>query len=540
MSQALTYSNAIQRPGNLRQVVETSGFVASEEITGGMLHQAFGWDEPYLINTHFAQIFAASQKYHGKPLLGMTEAKGKSMEIPSHAFRFTLSGGTFQKARVTAVVCTDPKPGLHNTEFQVVFDKPWFNISDVIQPADNKYRVRVMHNPLYGNKAYKAVAPNQYEYTLRLITETAYSYLKPEYIEEQAEWNQVSSAVANESNQDGGGFSFYSVFESEGQVQQHAKQISISDRAARMCYNAAQTQDYSEVSAIGDYHKFVWTPLTNGQGEMRLFGMQLMEAKMRDTLYSDVEDTLMFGKKSSNMYSAEGYTIYTASGLREQIESGWVLEHNGNLTLREMEAWFDSIMRDRIDTNKQKIVLSCGREFRKMFDRMVKAESSSFLTLDTHFIRSGEDFRHLDYGSYYAHYRGFTVDISVMENVAYDNQAFCPRMHPLYPNTTVDSWRADIIDFGLASVKDSGSDFNNIMMLSEALMDYRISSNGKWMNPFNTQYVHGMPITDGGLGQLGGISGYSLHIEKSAGLMVADATRCGVIRLADDEVYGVA
>ena len=41
-----------------------------------------------------------------------------------------------------------------------------------------------------------------------------------------------------------------------------------------------------------------------------------------------------------------------------------------------------------------------------------------------------------------------------------------------------------------------------------------------------------MPITDGGLGQGGGISGYSILREKSAGLMVADVTRCGSIYIS--------
>jgi len=40
-------------------------------------------------------------------------------------------------------------------------------------------------------------------------------------------------------------------------------------------------------------------------------------------------------------------------------------------------------------------------------------------------------------------------------------------------------------------------------------------------------------IADGGLGTVGThISGYSVHMEKSGGLLVVDPTRCGVIKLA--------
>jgi hypothetical protein len=66
-------------------------------------------------------------------------------------------------------------------------------------------------------------------------------------------------------------------------------------------------------------------------------------------------------------------------------------------------------------------------------------------------------------------------------------------------------------------------------MVAEDLCDYNITYNGKY-------YAHdgksGLPITDGGLGNAGGVSGYSILREKNAGLMVADPTRCGSIYLA--------
>ena len=166
-----------------------------------------------------------------------------------------------------------------------------------------------------------------------------------------------------------------------------------------------------------------------------------------------------------------------------------------------------------------------------MFDRMIKADASSFVTLDTHFIRKGDGVRHMDYGSYFASYRGFTVDIMVMENPAYDNAFYCPQMHPVKTNTPVDSWRADILDFGFSKQQGTGTSTDNISMIAEEMCNYHISYNGKW-KAFDGK--SGLPITDGGLGQAGGVSGYSIVREKSAGLMVADVTRCGTTYLATD------
>lgn len=120
----------------------------------------------------------------------------------------------------------------------------------------------------------------------------------------------------------------------------------------------------------------------------------------------------------------------------------------------------------------------------------------------------------------------------VMENPAYDNQYFSPRMHPIKTNVPIDSWRADILDFGYSKQQGTGTTTDNISMIAEDYCDYHIKYNGKY-------YAHdgksGLPITDGGLGQAGGVSGYSIIREKSAGLMIADVTRCGTIYLSVDE-----
>jgi len=119
----------------------------------------------------------------------------------------------------------------------------------------------------------------------------------------------------------------------------------------------------------------------------------------------------------------------------------------------------------------------------------------------------------------------------VLENPAYDSAYYSPAMHPVKTNTPIDSWRADILDFGMSKQK-SGEVSDNISMVAEDFCDYHITYNGKW---YAWDGKSGLPITDGGLGVAGGVSGYSIIREKSAGLMVADATRCGSIYLNIDD-----
>lgn len=515
----------------------TDGLMVTGEITGRHLHQAFGTDNFALINVGYAQIFAATDRYYGKPLVGMTEAQGKVKRINSHGFRWELSGGAAQKARVTKIVNTDNRPAFANQTVDVVFDKPWFNISDIIQPQSNEYRLRVMQAN-EGGRAYRRLGPNQYQYTLMFTNNDPNRFLPRKFLELNAEWNKVSSAVANESNQDFGGFQFYSIFQSEGLVQQHAIKVELSDKAARKAKSFADgnTND-ADLGRYANSIKQMWTSIGRPSPEgLPIVGfMSVLDSEAFNELYRNVENTLQFGQESNIMYSPEGYQIFTASGLREQLRSGWTLQHNGNMTLAELEDWFDAILKDKISEGEQKIVLSAGREFRKMFDRMIKQDASTFLTLDTTFIRKGEDFRHMDYGSYFAQYKGFTVDITVMENAAYDNQYYCPQMHPIKTNVPIDSWRADILDFGYSKQQGTGGATDNISMVCEDYCDYHITYNGKY-------HAHdgksGLPITDGGLGQAGGVSGYSIVREKSAGLMIADVTRCGSIYMTvEDNAY---
>lgn len=319
--------------------------------------------------------------------------------VPS--VRWEISGGGAQKARVTKVVNTDARPGLHNSRIDVVFDKPWFNVSDIIQPNSNEYRLRVMESR-EGSRSYRRLGPSQYQYTLQIVTNNPNVSIPRAFLELNAEWNKVSSAVANESNQDFGGFQFYSIFQSEGQVQQHAIKVELSDKAARKAKAFADgDSNASDLGRYADSVRHMWTSVgrnkTTGLPIVRF--MSLLDSEAFNELYRNVENTLMFGQESNIMYSPEGYQIFTASGLREQLKSGWVYEHNGNMALQELEDWFDSILKDKVSEGDQKIVLSAGREFRKMFDRMIKADSSSFLTLDSVYIRKGDDYRHMDYYS---------------------------------------------------------------------------------------------------------------------------------------------
>jgi hypothetical protein len=311
-----------------------------------------------------------------------------------------------QRLRITRVVCTDTRPGLNQQPFDIVLDKPWFQIPDIIQGEDNRYNLRVT------NEEPIEVGVNEYQYTVELVTDDPNFFFPADLIQEGMEFRKVSSAVANEANQDFGGFQFATIFESEGQLGQLAVKFELTDKAARKAKQCADEGKYGD-EQYGNHINQLRIPFMSqdekGNPVKWTNFMSMAEAEMWNRLYSDCEFALMLGRASSYMTSPEGYQITTGSGVREHLEAGNVLQHNGNLTLAQLNDWFTAILKDKRDRGEAKIVLSCGIKFAEMFDRMVKADSTTFLTLDTHFIRSGSDYHHMDYGAYFASYKGLNT-----------------------------------------------------------------------------------------------------------------------------------
>lgn len=284
--------------------------------------------------------------------------------IHASGFRWELSGGAAQAAKITKVLNTDAYPGVNNSEIDIVVDKPYFNVSDIIIPENQEYRWRVITQD--GSRQHRRIGPNQYQYTLKLTTNNPQFYMPRYLLELNKEWRKVSSAVADEANIDGGGFQFYSIFQSEGFVQQHSMKLEVTDKTARKAKAWADANNFND-NDLGRYANSIrqmWTEAGKLEGKPIAGFMSVLDSEMFNTLYASVENTLASGQESNIMYSPEGYQIYTASGMREQLKSTWSLEHNGNMTLQELEDWFDSILKDKVNDGDCKVVLSAGREFR--------------------------------------------------------------------------------------------------------------------------------------------------------------------------------
>lgn len=479
------------------------------------LVRAYGLDKVHDLSlnaTSIAQVFSATDRYNNKPLVAMTEAKGRKTYLTSDTFSWKLRGHSRAKARVTDVIEDSEKPGLGLQEFKVVLDKGWYKEPDVLISGSNKYPLEVV-----GRGAPRT--QGGWEYTLRLQTDDPNLYLPVNYIQTNQEFMKTSTSVANEMNQDYGTIHFESVFELRSQLGQVAEKFEFTDKALRVNKNGQ----------VSEQLKHWRVPFLDRNGQKYDNFMPLVEAELMNQVYMDIEWSLEFGRKSMRP-NPQGYLKKTGPGLRQQLDAGNVLYHNGNLTLARLDDWLQSIFRGRMDAtpSERSVTLMTGESGATMFHNMVASDASNFMTVDTHYI-SGSDPRSLIYGVQFTRYRGKNgLDVTLILNPLYDSLDYCPERHPVYTEIPIDSWRMDVMDIGTTKGAVGESAFN-MTMVCEKFADYYFTTAGKW-DPKT-----GMPINDGGPGIAGGVGGYSTSIEKSFGLLIKDITRCASIQLRFDE-----
>ena len=479
------------------------------------LARTYGLDKPHEIDQNavgLAQLFSATDRYQDKPLIGMTEAKGNKTILSSDSYTWKLRGHQKIKLRVTEVTETATSPGRSGLEFKIVLDKPWFQEPDIIIGENNEYPLEVIGTPEQRGLGW--------EYKVVMMGEDNSRSFPTALFQTGREFCKVGTTIVREDNNKYGTMQFNTIFALRSQTGMVAEKFQFTDRMLRVDKNS------SSKSQIKHWR----VPFMDANGKTYANFMPMVEAELWNQVYEDIEWALNFGRQGTKV-GYNGYLKKTSPGLRQILNDGHTLTHNGNLTLTQLDEWLSSIYRGRKDANAnaRKVVLSTGEMGAIMFHNMVATDASQFLTVDSNYIAKNPDVRHLSFGAQFTHYVGKNgLDVTVMLDPAKDNPDWCPQVHPVYTDTTIDSWRMDILDFGLTKEQTVGNTRNNIEMVCEDNADVYFCTHGKWNKS-------GFPINDGSQGLSGGVSGYASMIEKSFGLMVRDVSRCGVIKMEFDD-----
>lgn len=463
-----------------------------------MIAAAYDKGAPHVFDRIMGQVFSSTDMFNGKPLLGMTLAKGKMMEIETDVYRWRLVGAQEKALRSVEVLdgldAAGATPGLGKQPFRIKLDEGWYSHPDVIEPQHDDYKLAILEGPIQDG--------NGYIYTVELQTDSYTKFLPQDLLEPGKEFTKVWTTVPNEMNEWFGTMQFGSSFELECQVGAFANEFIVTDRMMR-----------EDNRMIG--MEIPYRDKDTGKVKFAEKFISVAQAKLEDQLYKDMEYQMWKGEKTTGV-GPNGYFTRTGPGIRQQLRDGHTHYYNGALTETLLEDYLDGIFFSRVTQGQRKITAMTGSMGAIAFHNMLASSASQYLTVDTNYIqRVGKGgVRHLSYGAQFVHYQGLNgIEVDLIINPLYDDVHFCKRTHPDQPSKPIDSWRMTFLDFG---TDDMGED--NIQMLT-------VKDTRQWGYLEGTIDHTGKPIKGGSLRSK--VAGCEYISQGTAGIWVKDVSRCG-------------
>ena len=479
------------------KIREMDGFGGSF-VDSAYLASAYDADKPHEFENTMVKVFSASDRFSSKPLLNMTQGKGKVEEIENEVYRWWLKGFEEKSFRIVENLEEgNENAGMGITPFKIKIDEGWVHRPDVLILEDNNYHLQILDGPVDDGDGFI--------YTVQLQTDNPNKYVPSALLQPGRELSKGWTSVSSEYNEDYGTHQYSAPFQLESQLGYFAEEFSVTDKA---CRKKIVIPFKFKVGDKVEKHEKI---------------MNLGEAKKWEQFYRDMEIQSWIGEKSSFSYSPQGYRIRTGPGIRQQLADGHTERFSGPLTERMLRDYLMDIYFGRVDEQDRKITVMTGTKGSEMFHDMLASTASSFLTVDTHYVdKIDPGTNHLAYGAQFTKYRGLEgVEVTVMKNPLYDDTRFCKRMHPTETNRPIDSYRMTFLDFGKSDGKD------NIRALKEK-------------NSYTYGYVPGTWTPTGPV-QGGATSskknGYETFCQGSWGIQVEDPSRCGELILDYQDGY---
>ena len=148
------------------------------------LGASYDTGKPYVFENTLTKIFTSSDRFSGKPFMGMTAAKGNVKEIDNEIYRWYLQGAEYKCARVLEnLEASNATPGINRTTFRIKLDLDYFMAPDVLMGEDADYSLEILEGPYADGVGYI--------YTVRLQTDDNTKFFDPTLLEVNREFSKV-------------------------------------------------------------------------------------------------------------------------------------------------------------------------------------------------------------------------------------------------------------------------------------------------------------------------------------------------------------
>lgn len=426
----------------------------------------FRAEAPHHFGMQVSRLFSAKRRYDNKVLTNMTYARGNHMSSTTDVYKWTLAGDSYVDFRIVDFVETGNNYiGKGLSTFRFVADKGWLHEPDVVQFEDNRYSlVEIVGAPVqYGTG---------WLYTARLQTSDPNEFIDPSQLQIGMTFCKTSTSIVTEMNNKRGTDQYSSMMDLQCQIGAFGEEFSITDKVVRMEMAASKRgQDLNnlipEEQRTSQGYAF-----TIRQGDKvipRGAFITMAEDRLLERVDMDAEVAMVFGTNSNIIDPTTNRVKKTAPGIRQLQKDGHIMYHNGGLTAKMIEDYLHGIFLHRNGMENRKISLVTGEGGIRLFDQILSEEASAFLTLDTNFIKpttSSFNSNALQFGSQFTKFIAKNgIEVELVYDPVKDDRMYCKRRHPDNPNFTIDSFRMDIMDFGMSDGQ------NNISSISEDNVD---------------------------------------------------------------------
>lgn len=237
-------------------------------VDSDYLAASYDTAKPHVFENTLAKIFTSSDRFSGKPLMGMLGAKGKTKEIDNEIYRWYLQGSEYKCLRsVENLESSNPTPGIGRTTFRIKLDDDYYMHPDVLMGEDPDYKLHIVEGPIQDGTGYI--------YVVRLQTDDNTKFFPQNLLEPGREFSKVWTSVQSEYNDQFGTQQYGSAFQLESQVGFFAQKFELTDKALR------------EQGRIG--FDFGYTDYKSGKFKKVTKFLPMAEAKMHDELYMGME-----------------------------------------------------------------------------------------------------------------------------------------------------------------------------------------------------------------------------------------------------------
>lgn len=441
--------------------------------------------KPFEFGVMGAQLFSAKigEDMINKKFTYYTLAQKQVHMLPGGVDEYTwsLMSSTASEYRFTELL-VDPSatPGKGGIQFKIALDRPYLHEPVYIKLAGSDLPLL----RIIGHGAERSV--NSTEYVVELQTGDLNAYIPVRYLQPGMTCTQSTTFVSDELNYKYGPDEYGEMFKLFNWTTQYARKAEFTDKFIRteiQCAKDKRPMASNEGYSIGGQKQkgsalasgFVYQAnLTTKENKTIQVGTFItnIEARLEERIMWDREMAMEDGQLQKTIDYDSNRPIKIPAGWAQMVKDGQYLEHNGDLSLGDIFAFFQNQFLTRKGFGDRKIKIASGEAGIQFLSQKIFEEYSTITTVDTLFAQKrtdGEGYHdnELEYGAQFTKIKMMNgIEVSIVHDPTKDDRSRFPELAP-GTNYTLESYTMDIFDLGTTDQTPAGLNSQNLCMVMQ-------------------------------------------------------------------------